>query len=137
MTGLLFDLQGGSTYGKHTLLLMEKLGFKATKSRTLFVAHSFVLSWTQPAQSILRPLLRLYEIGFQTGDTESVMWAIYYYIFIDSQAGRSLVVLNADCHAYLKHMQKFKRDKISSMCKSGDSFRKTRVSVVNSTPQRD
>jgi predicted ATPase len=32
MTGVLFDLQGGSTYGKHALLLMEKLGCKATKS---------------------------------------------------------------------------------------------------------
>jgi predicted ATPase len=117
LTGVLFDLQGGSTYGKHALLLMERLGCKTTESRTLFVVYSFVLPWTRPAQSMLRPLLRSYEIGLQTGDTESAMWAIYHYILIAFQAGRSLVALEADCRVYLKQMQEFKRYKISSMCR--------------------
>jgi predicted ATPase len=116
LTGVLFDLQGGSTYGKHALLLMEKLGCKATESRTLFVVHSFILPWTRPAQSMLRPLLRSYESGLQTGDTESAMWGIYHYIFIACQTGRSLVALEADCRAYVKQMQDFKRYTISSMC---------------------
>jgi hypothetical protein len=66
---------------------------------------------------MLRPLLRLYEIRLETGDTKSAMWAIYHYIWIAFQTGRSLVALEADCRAYLKQMQELKRYKISSACR--------------------
>jgi predicted ATPase len=113
LTSVLFDLQGGSTYGKHALLVIEKLGCKATEPRTFFVVRSFVLPWTQPKKSMLRPLLRsYYEIILKTGGTKSAMWIIHHYIFIEFQAGHSLVALEADCCAYLKQIQKFKRYKI-------------------------
>jgi predicted ATPase len=117
LTGVLFDLQGGSTYGEHALLLMEKLGCKATESRTLMVVYSLVLPWTRPAQSMLRPLFRSYEIGLQTGDTESAMSAILGYIWIAFLTGRSLIALEADCRAYVKQMEDFKRYMASSMCR--------------------
>jgi predicted ATPase len=117
LTGVLFDLQGGSTYGEHALLLMEKLGCKATESRTLFVVHYFVLPWTRPAQSMLRPLLRSYESGLQTGDTQSAMMGILGYIYISFLTGRSLIALEADCRAYVKQMEDFNRYMAGSLCR--------------------
>ena len=69
LAGALDDLQNGASYGKAAIALMEKVKSARTKSRTMMLTYSMVLHFTIPLNETLKPLLRAYEIGMQTGDT--------------------------------------------------------------------
>jgi predicted ATPase len=67
LTGILNDLQGGSKYGEQALILMEECKSQITAARTMFLVYAFTFPWTKPLTSLLKPLLRGYDIGLQSG----------------------------------------------------------------------
>ena len=67
LTGVLNDLQGGSKYGEQALALMARSKAQATSSRTMFCVYSFLFPWTKPIGTLLKPLLRSYDLGLQSG----------------------------------------------------------------------
>jgi predicted ATPase len=67
LTGILNDLQGGSKYGEQALILMEGCKSQITAARTMFLVYAFAFPWTKPLSSLLKPLLRGYDIGLQSG----------------------------------------------------------------------
>jgi pentatricopeptide repeat protein len=67
LTGVLNDLQGGSKYGEQALALMERSRSQATTSRTMFIVYAFLFPWTKPIETLLKPLLRSYDLGMQAG----------------------------------------------------------------------
>ena len=103
------DFQGGSDYGRLALSLLDKLQCKNVESRTLMITHYLVLPWTSPVHSMVNPLLKAYETGMQTGDTESALYAVANYFFISFQAGRVLQAVDKDCRVYLKQMHELKK----------------------------
>jgi hypothetical protein len=118
LAGVKGDLAGGAVYGKYSLLLLEKLESKGIESRTMFLAHSFVLHWTAPAQSMMQPLMKAYEVGMQTGDTESAMQSIYHQIVLGFVSGRSsLDALEHDCRTYSMQMKELKQERVMNDCK--------------------
>jgi predicted ATPase len=118
LTGKLFDFQAGSTYARYSLLLLEKLESSTVHARTLFLAYGFVLPWTQATRGNLKYLLKAYEVGMQTGDTETAMYAIMSYIYTSFQSGRPLNNIEADCHVYLRQMEDLKRQKAANHVKT-------------------
>jgi predicted ATPase len=118
LTGKLFDFQAGSTYARYSLLLLERIESKTVHARTLFVSYGFVLPWTQATQGVLKYLLKAYEVGMQTGDFESAMYAIMSYIYTSFQSGRPLTNIEADCHVYLRQMEDLKRKKAANHTKT-------------------
>lgn len=110
LNGVLFDFTAGAVYAKHSILLIEKLKSKSTEARTLFVANYFVLSWTEPLHNILKPLSRAYEVGMQTGDTDSALWAIWGLVHAALMAGRHLEKLELDHRMYFKQSEELQRD---------------------------
>jgi predicted ATPase len=67
LAGVLNDLPGGSKYGEHALILLERTKSQVTASRTMFIVYGFTFTFTRPLRSLLKPLLRAYDIGLQTG----------------------------------------------------------------------
>jgi len=110
LSGVLFDFTAGSVYAKHSILLTKKLKSKSTEARTLFVANYFVLSWTEPLHNILKPLSRAYEVGMETGDTDSATWAIWGMVHSALMAGRHLEKLELDHRMYFKQTEELQRD---------------------------
>ena len=112
MTGVILgavvgDLNGAAVYGKYAMTMLNRLDLassKAVGSRTGFIVHNLVLHWTQPARSMLKPLLRGYEMGLLSGDTSSANWCINAYIAQSLVSGRNLAVLEEDCQVYCTQM---------------------------------
>jgi predicted ATPase len=67
LTGVLNDLPGGLKYGEHALTLLERTKSQITAARTMFIVYGFTFTFTRPLRSLLKPLLRAYDIGLQTG----------------------------------------------------------------------
>jgi predicted ATPase len=109
----LSDFEGGTRYAQAALLALEQLnGRTVVAARTMMVANVFVLSWTKPKASVQKELLRTYEIGMQTGDTDSAFWAIHYHILLAFHSGRSLANLEAECLIYARHAEELKRGQV-------------------------
>ena len=67
MTGAINDLPGGSKYCEQALTLLERSKSHTTASRTIFCVYGFSFAYTKPIRSLLKPLLRGYDIGLQMG----------------------------------------------------------------------
>lgn len=89
--------------------MLEQYDCRAVESRTIFVAHGFVLHWTIPVHACMKPMLRAYEVGMSTGDLESAMWGIYFYMEFAIYSGRSLKAIEADFQVYTRQMKEFKQ----------------------------
>jgi predicted ATPase len=110
LVAALGDLQGGSAYANHSLTLMQRLpNHEAIEARTMFLSHFFVLSWTQPLNCMVKPLLRAYEVGLMTGDIDNAVYAIGTYVTIAIIAGRPLEGLLDDCRVYFGQMRQLGR----------------------------
>jgi hypothetical protein len=111
-TGILGDLQGGKVFGRYALLLLEKLKRTSIEARTRFIVHSLVLPWTTPISSMLKPLFNCYEIGMQTGDTETAFFASSCWLLSSLQSGRSLAVIEQDYQTYQAQALALGRDRV-------------------------
>lgn len=112
MAGVLGDLRLGRVYAKYALMLLAKLDSTSSKqveSRTILIAHVFALQWTQPMGDILKPVLRGYEVGMQSGDLVSATHCIHFYMLISFYLGRNLGTIEEDCRAYIAQMKELKQ----------------------------
>jgi predicted ATPase len=67
LTGILNDLPAGTLYGEQAVALMDRSKSQTTAARTIMIVYGFLFPWTQPLRNLLKPLLRGYDIGLQTG----------------------------------------------------------------------
>ena len=96
-------------YAEAALRIIEAIDSGITKSLVLCVTYCFTLHWLNPLQQMLKPLLKSYEVGMQTGDTESAGWGIYHHTFIAFQAGRQLDSLAHDAGIYSRQFWELRR----------------------------
>ena len=107
------DTKGGTILADHATNMLERVPNKAVvESITLFRASYFVLSWTRPLNSVVKPLLHAYEVGLAYGDIESAVYSIATYVFAALFAGCRLQPLLDDCKIYLGQMKQLGRDRI-------------------------
>ena len=102
--GILGDLQSGSDLAKTALELIPKVS-PLVEPRTLFTAHGFGVAYTEPMRDQLKPLLRAYELGLCTGDTESACWAIHLFYHMRYLTSFSLDLCIADVEMYMPQMK--------------------------------
>jgi hypothetical protein len=60
-------------YADISFELIEKLTLRQVEPRCIFVANIMVYHWSRPFASCSKPLLKCYQIGLQTGDTDSAI----------------------------------------------------------------
>lgn len=112
LTGIHGDFALGSKLAEQALRLTERLESSAADARTIHITHSYVLNWTRPCRSLLEPLFNGYSKGLKTGDTESAMYNIFYYLLLSFQSGKPLKAVESDCNLYCTQMIDLKRLKI-------------------------
>ncbi|KAG7341774.1 PAS sensor protein [Nitzschia inconspicua] len=117
LTGIHGDFALGSKLAEQALRLTERLVSTGADARTIYISHSYVLNWTRPCRSLLEPLFNGYSKGLKTGDTESAMYNIFYYLLLSFQSGKPLKAVEADCNLYCTQMIDLKRLKIVFMAK--------------------
>jgi hypothetical protein len=108
------DLQTAKAYARHANIIIdcERVDSRRIKSSVLHSSHCFSLHWTNPLQSMLKPLLKGYEIGMQTGETECAGWGIYHYILVAFQASRPLEALANDGRVYSRQFDELDKVKV-------------------------
>ena len=109
LTGTLNDLQGGAKYGERALVLLGKTKSSITASRTMFWVYSYLFSWTKPYKELLKPLLKAYDVGLQSGDTESASWSVFIWLQVKLLMGSSLETVEPAVSMYSKQMKALKR----------------------------
>ena len=109
MIGGLNDLKNAYICRMLALFLMEKIEFKLTESRNLLIANEFLQPWAIPLRDCIKALLRGYEAGMKSGDTESATWAAYHFSIDRFYTGVSLSILDADLGAYCGQMEDLQR----------------------------
>ena len=105
LAGVLKDLKSSARYGKYAMSMLEKLQARNVESRCMLLLHAFVFPWTLPVQSRLKPLLRCYELGMQTGDIESGLYGLHFFLTISLVSGKPLEGIEQDCQIYSLQME--------------------------------
>ena len=107
-------IQTAKAYAEQAICFTETHESGITESLVLCVTYCFTLHWLNPLQQMLKPLLKSYQVGMQTGDTESGGWGIYHYTFLAFQASHQLESLANDCGVYSRQMWELGRIKQST-----------------------
>uniref|UniRef100_A0A7S2YPK4 Orc1-like AAA ATPase domain-containing protein n=1 Tax=Entomoneis paludosa TaxID=265537 RepID=A0A7S2YPK4_9STRA len=111
------DIQGSGVWASRSLTLLDRIpNPELCKSRTLFLSSFFVLPWSQPLNSMIKPLMTAYEVGLASGDIESAVYAIGTYVTIAVMAGRPLEGLWHDCRVYFGQMKQLGRERLYVNC---------------------
>lgn len=111
------DIQGSAVWAKRGQILLDRLpNPESCKSRTLFLSSFLVLPWSQPLNSMIKPLLTAYEVGLASGDIDSAVYAIGTYVTIAIMAGRPLQGLLDDCRVYFGQMKQLGRERLYINC---------------------
>jgi len=120
------DFYTGKMYAEHAISMMrqpqksssssnKKSFVFTTEARTMYTCYGMVLNWTQPWETCRGPLLDAYHVGMSSGDVESAMWCMYYYLDSSWNTGSSLMSLDRDFMTYTKACQDT-RQPLQYMC---------------------
>lgn len=110
-TGITNDFQLGGKMGSLALEILEQKQYSSTASNTLMTVHAFLKCWLAPGCTSAQGLLKGYELGLLSGDTEFAVWNIENYLVLGFQTGRPLAELEADCRTYASQMLHYDQTK--------------------------
>ena len=99
------DWDGGHAFGQACLEIAKNLD--ETVSRSNLIAYTYVVHFLLPFEKCIDPLLEAYENGLSTGDVESAMWSIFFYLHLHWLIGTGVERLLRDGTAYSRIMKDF------------------------------
>ena len=103
---------GGMT-GEAALVLMCNSNNQSIKVKAYYTIWYKVMPWTRHLRDSSRPLLAAYNYGLQAGDIEAAMKCIFSKLVIDLISGRSLVLIEKTCQAFVPQMEHARLDEIA------------------------
>lgn len=99
------DYKGARKLASQANLMSE--GHRSTQPRVLFASSYFALSHQIPVENCRKILLRAYQVGLATGDTESACFSILGYLRMVFYSGGFLGKLMRDFEVYCNQMHDF------------------------------
>ena len=110
---VLGDFENGGKIGNYALQALTMVpNAERIEPRVRYLCHFFVLTWTEPFNSMVKPLLRGYEIGLRVGDVDGAAYCIIMYIILALLCGRPLEGLSDDCEIYYRQLHDLGRDRV-------------------------
>ena len=96
----------GYEFGQLALQLLSKYQDKEYEAKTLVIVHHFVTHWKEPATATLKPLLKAYTSGLDSGDLSYAGYGAYLYGFHAYISGQELTKLAQELAIYGSSLEK-------------------------------
>jgi PAS domain S-box-containing protein len=114
LCGLAIELEIGYQFGQLSLALVKKFNAKEIKCSVLFLVYCFTIHWKKPLRSTLKPSLKSFQIGRETGDLQFAGMGLYTYCIYSFWSGRELEPLELEIAKYSEAMAQINQDHINS-----------------------
>lgn len=101
------EWDAGHAFGAASVSLTKRLDVREAVPRSDLVAYVYVLHFRTPYENCKEPLLNGYKVGLATGDVETAMWCIHFYMYFQFLNGKNLGNLLHDASAYMKIAEDF------------------------------
>ena len=105
---VLEDWETGRQCAETALTVLSKLQKQHRVAMTIFVAHTFVLCWTNPWRSRTRLFMEGYEKGMQVGDTEFATHNLGSYLFSLLVCGKNLSAVEEEFRIFVPLIETLK-----------------------------
>jgi len=88
--GVTFNTTSGIRCGDLAMRLVERLNARELETKALVIVNSQIRHWKEHAKMTLKPLLKAYEVGIETGDLEYAAYAIHVHCCNSYCVGQNL-----------------------------------------------
>lgn len=96
------DFDAAVMFGRASVVFMNKASANTSEARNCFITSIYCLHFQDPLKDMLAPLMVGYKKGISTGDMESSMWCIWFYLQVKWLTGAPLESLLGDSIFYSK-----------------------------------
>lgn len=102
MNGIMGDLKTGLSFGKLSLVIMQRFDARELKAKNAGMYNFFIRHWHESNRETFKPMLELAINASEVGDLEYQSYNYFFYCQARFVAGDNLDQLNTDCVYYLK-----------------------------------
>ncbi len=102
--------QEGIEMAKAAELILEKADTRGSVAHTVFTTQHYCYHWVSPLQDTLAPLLKGYQMGLESGDTDRGCWCLISRSFHLYFIGRPLDSIQKELEAYIKVLTQLKQN---------------------------
>ncbi|MCP4112043.1 MAG: AAA family ATPase [Desulfobacteraceae bacterium] len=94
------DIDSGYRFGRLGLDIAERFNAREVKTKVLFIFNGFVRHWKEHVRETLKPFLKGYQIGMETGDLEFAAHCTFCYCVYSYRTGREMTALEREMASY-------------------------------------
>jgi predicted ATPase/signal transduction histidine kinase/tRNA A-37 threonylcarbamoyl transferase component Bud32 len=105
LCGSLSNIETGYRFGKLALNLLEKFNSEALKAKIFSGFYGFIKQWKDPCRDTIEPLLKIFQIGTETGDLLYAGHAVLIYFNHLFFIGENLENLEKQQENYIQKFQ--------------------------------
>ena len=110
LCGALRRFEEGYRFGQLALKQLERLKGKEMHCRTLVTAYTFTVHWKQHLHDSLKPMLKAYRTGIESGDIEFAALALHQYSCILFFVGEPLGRVEKNLRAFEEKIRELGQD---------------------------
>ncbi len=101
LCGVLGNLDSGYRFGELAIKLLDKHDSERFKARTYMVTNVMIRHWKEPLENSLKPLVKSYRKGIDTGFFEYAAFSIFMYIYYRFATGKELNEVEKEANMYI------------------------------------
>ncbi len=101
LCGVLGKLDAGYRFGELAIKLLDQHDSERFKARTYMVTNVMIRHWKEPLENSLKPLVKSYRKGIDTGFFEYAAFSIFMYVYYRFVTGKELNELEKEANMYI------------------------------------
>ena len=90
LCGVIGNLNAGYRFGELAIKLLDQHDSERFKARTYMVANVMIRHWKEPLENSLKPLVKSYRKGIDTGFFEYAAFSIFMYVYYRFATGKEI-----------------------------------------------
>jgi signal transduction histidine kinase/serine/threonine protein kinase len=109
LCGVIGDIDAGYEFGQLSLNILSKTNATSLQAKILVFYNSLIGHWGNHAKKYLTSMQEAYKIGLETGDLESVGYALNNYSYIAYFTSQELTSLEHEIFSYSETLKNLKQ----------------------------
>ena len=101
LCGVLGKLDAGYRFGELAIKLLDQHNSDRFKARTFMVTNIMIRHWKEPLENSLKPLVKAYRKGIDTGFFEYAAFSIFMYVYYRFATGKELNEVEKEANMYI------------------------------------